>query len=47
MIKGFDNLEFEMRVKKARELMEKNNIDIKIILIRYRHKIGIVEIISG
>ena len=31
MIKGFDNLEFEMRVKKARELMEKNNIDILLL----------------
>ena len=31
MTKGFDNLEFEMRVKKARELMEKNNIDILLL----------------
>ena len=31
MTKGFDNLEFEMRVKRARELMEKNNIDILLL----------------
>ena len=31
MTKGFDNLEFEIRVKKARELMEKNNIDILLL----------------